>query len=99
MIEIKKQNGQKLFIRAKSKKTGKFEYVGFIPKNWIYHKVLVTSWLLRFGGYSEVRYYDPKTKRRLEEWNLATHEKFCRCVRYNDWVNKNTEYFVKKKVI
>lgn len=99
MLEIKRQKGQRLFIRAKSKKTGKFEYVGYIPKNWIHHRILATSWLLRFGGYSEVRYYIPKTKKLLEKWDLEQHEKYCESHWYSDWVNRDTDYFVKRKVI
>ncbi len=97
MIKIKRPMAKRMFIRARSKETGKFEYVGNIPHGWMWHYIHATSWLLRFGGYDLVRYYNSKTKQLIREFDLESHEKYCRENRWNDFVWRDTDYFVKSK--
>lgn len=97
MINITKPKGQRLFIRAKSNKTGKFEYIGYLPKGTTeYNFICSTSWLLRFGGYGIVRYYSPRTKKMVYEFNLQVHNAYCKARRYSDFVLKDGKYFVSR---
>lgn len=94
MIKFIKPKGQRYFMRAKSKETGKYEYVGYIPKSWLWHRIHATSWLLRFGGYSEVRYYNPKNKKLIDKWDIKKHDNYCLGQHYNDTVWRDGDYFV-----
>lgn len=84
----RRQKQQRFFVRAKVK-GGKFKYVGYVSRVNGYSNVLITSWLLRFGGYEEVRYYNSKTKRMLYSWTLETHDENCRKHCWNDFVLKD----------
>lgn len=94
----KRATQRRVFIRAR-KKGEKLHYIGYVSKANQYHKVQINSWLFRFGGYEEIRYYNPKTKKCVGMWNLEKHDKYCREHGYNDTVWKDNEYvtLVEKK--
>lgn len=96
----KRANQKRVFIRAK-KKGEKLHYIGYVSnaQSDLYHRTLITSWLLRFGGYEEIRYYNPKTKKCVGIWNLEKHNNYCREHHYNDTVWKDSDYvtLVEKK--
>ena len=91
--EMAKRNKQrKVFIRAR-KDGEKLHYIGYVSKNNLWHKTLINSWLFRFGGYKEVRYYDPKTKKCVGIWDLKKHDDYCEKHHYNDMVGCDNVYF------
>ena len=95
---FKDMNKKKVFIRAR-KKHEKLHYIGYVTRGQLYgDKVHVNSWLFRFGGYEEVRYYNPKTKKLVGTWTLEKHNNYCKEHGYNDMVwTENGYYLVLEK--
>lgn len=92
----KREKQRKVFIRAR-KDGEKLHYIGYVSRNNTWHKSLINSWLFRFGGYKEVRYYNPKTKKCVGVWDLKTHNEYCREHHYNDMVGCDNVYFTEVK--
>lgn len=86
-------NKKVVFVRAR-KDNEKLHYVGYVTKLHLEfnHKIQITSWLLRFGGYKEIRYYNAKTKKCVGRWNLEKLENYCKEKGINDFVWKDNNY-------
>lgn len=87
----KQETQRRVFIRAR-KNGEKLHYIGYVSKNNHWHKTLINSWLFRFGGYKEIRYYNPTTKKLVGVWDLEKHDKYCREHGYNDMVTRDGNY-------
>lgn len=86
-------NKKVVFVRAR-KDNEKLHYIGYVTK-WnleFNHKIQITSWLLRFGGYKEIRYYNAKTKKCVGRWNLEKLDNYCKEKGINDFVWKDGNY-------
>lgn len=89
---FRRKRRQRYFFRGKQGENDKVKYIGNILRTDPYHWVLASSWLFRFGGYTEIRIYDPKTKKRVGIFNLEEFNDYCQKKNYNDFVLKNGIY-------
>ena len=88
----KQQRRQLYFFRGREGDRENLKYAGNIRMTDPYNKISAISWLLRFGGYKEVRTYDSKTKRLLYTFTLKEFDDYCWQKGINNFVLKDSTY-------
>lgn len=88
---------QKYFIRGRKTKNSKLQYVGYATREGCYSSILSASWLLRFGGYKEVRIYNSQNKKLNRVWTIKELDDYCERKGINNFVWKDSQYLIIRK--
>lgn len=92
-FKLRKQKRRQLyFFRGREGDRENLKYAGNIYLTDPYNKILAISWLLHFGGYTEVRTYDSKSKRLLYTFTLKEFNNYCIQKGMNNFVLKDSTY-------